>query len=124
MEDMEDVWVPIVMFLSVAAVFVFFFWFRFRARAEAQHTIRAALDKGQELTPEIIDRLGQPRHASDADRRRAVIAIAIAVAVAGFGFILGQQEAVRPLLAIAAFPLAIGIGYLIIWHFSDKEAER
>jgi len=124
MESLEDVLVPIVMFLSLAAVFGVFFWFRYRSRAEMQQTIRAALDKGQELTPDIIDRLGQPRQTEDADRRRAVIAIAIAVALAAFGFILGERDAIRPLLALSAFPFTIGIAYLIIWRFSDKEASR
>jgi hypothetical protein len=117
---MNEEWIPIVLFISMAAVFVFFFWFRFRGRADAQHTIRAALERGQELTPEIIDRLGQPRPSEHADRRRAVIAIAIGIAVAAFGFILGEEDAVRPFLAISAFPFALGIGFLIISRFSDK----
>jgi hypothetical protein len=116
---MNEVWIPIVMFISVAAVFVFFFWFRYRGRAEMQSTIRAALDKGQELTPDIIDRLGQPTPREHADRRRAVIAIAIGIAVAAFGFILGEEDAVRPFLAISAFPFALGIAFLIISRFSE-----
>jgi len=117
---MEEEWIPIVMFIAVAVVFVFFFWFRFRGRAEAQHTIRAALERGHELTPEIIDRLGHPKPAEDADRRKAIISIALGVAVAAFGFILGERDAVRPFLAISAFPFALGIGFLIISRFSDK----
>jgi hypothetical protein len=117
---MNEEWIPIVMFISMAAVFVFFFWFRFRARAETQHTLRAALERGHELTPEIIDRLGHPRPAEHADRRRAIIAIALGVAVAAFGFILDEEDAVRPFLAISAFPFALGIAFLIISRFSEK----
>jgi Na+/H+ antiporter NhaD/arsenite permease-like protein len=118
---MEEFLIPIVMFISIAVVFVFYFWFRYRSRAEMQQTIRTALDKGQELTPEIIDRLGQPQAREHADRRRAVIAIAVALAVALFGFILGEDDAVRPLLGIAMFPLTIGIAYLIISRFSEQQ---
>jgi hypothetical protein len=118
---MDEYWVPIVMFISAAAVFVFFFWFRYRGRADMQQTIRAALERGQELTPEIIDRLGQPKPREFADRRRAIVAIALAIAVAAFGFILGEEDAVRPFLAISAFPLMIGIAYLIISRFSDEK---
>jgi hypothetical protein len=112
--------IPIVLFICVAAVFIVFYWFRYRVRAEAQQTIRAALERGQELTPEIVDRLGHPRPAEHADRRRAVIAIALGVAVAAFGFILGEEDTVRPLLAVSAFPFALGIGFLIISVFSEK----
>jgi len=118
---MDEIWVPIVMFIALAAVFVFFFWFRYRARAEMQQTIRTALERGQELTPEIIDRLGQPKPGEFADRRRAIIAIAIGIAVAAFGFILGEEDAIRPFLAISAFPFTLGIGYLIISRFSDQK---
>lgn len=118
---MSEELIPIVLFIAMAAVFVFFFWFRYRSRAEMQQTIRAALDKGQELTPEIIDRLGQPKPREFADRRRAIIAIAIAVAMAAFGVILDERDAVRPFLAIAAFPFTIGIAYLIISRFSEQK---
>jgi hypothetical protein len=118
---MNEMMIPIVLFICMAVVFAFFFWFRYRSRAEMQQTIRAALDKGQELTPEIIDRLGQPKPREDADRRRAVISIAIAIAVATFGFILDEDDAIRPFLAISAFPLTIGIAYLIISRFSVQK---
>jgi hypothetical protein len=118
---MNEFWIPIVMFIATATVFVFFFWFRYRSRAEMQHTIRAALERGQELTPEIIDRLGQPKAREHADRRRAIIAIALGIAVAAFGFILGEEDAVRPFLAISAFPFTLGIGYLIISRFSEQK---
>lgn len=117
---MQQVLVPIAMFVSVAAVFVFFFWFRFRARAEAQHTIRTALERGHELTPEVIDRLGHPRPAEDSDRRKATISIALGIALVAFGFILDERDAVRPFLAISAFPFALGIGFLVMSAFSGK----
>jgi hypothetical protein len=118
---MDEIWIPIVMFIAMATVFVFFFWFRYRGRAEMQQTIRAALERGQELTPDIIDRLGQPKPGEHADRRRAIISIAIAIATAAFGFILDERDAVRPFLAIAAFPFTLGIAYLIISRFSEQK---
>jgi hypothetical protein len=117
---MHEEWIPIVLFISAAAVFVFWFWFRFRARAETQQTIRSALERGQELSPEIIDRLGHPKPAEHADLRKAIVSIALGFAVAAFGYILDERDAVRPFLAISAFPFALGIGFLIISRFSDK----
>ncbi len=63
--------IPIVMFAGLTIVFCVLFWFRYRARSEMQQTFRAALDKGQELTPEIIDRLGHPKASKDKDMRLA-----------------------------------------------------
>lgn len=113
--------IPIVLFISMAVVLGLFLMFRYRTRAELQKTVRQALDKGQELTPEIIDRLGQPQQARYSDLRRALIWLAIGIGFAAFGLILDEDEAVRPLIAVGAFPLAIGIAYLIMSRVSEKD---
>ena len=75
---MQDIIVPSVMFAGLTVVFSLLIWFRYRARREMQETLRVALDKGQDLTPEIIDRLGHPKAAPDKDLRLGVIWLAIA----------------------------------------------
>lgn len=114
------VWVPLSMFVSLAIIISLFFMFRYRTRRDLQSTLRAAIDKGQELTPEIIDRLGTPPAAPDRDLRRALVAIAIAAGFALFGVVLGEEDATRPLLAVACFPLAIGIAFLLMYRFGSK----
>ena len=117
--------IPIVMFISIAAVLIFLFWFRFRAREGAQETIRTALDKGQELTPELIDRLGHPKPSKYKDLRLGVIWLAIAGGLALMGLILSTfaTEALHGTLASAALPAVIGLGYLILYWLTGKEEE-
>jgi hypothetical protein len=87
-----------------------------------QQTFRAALDKGQELTPEIIDRLGHPKASKDKDLRLGVIWLALAVGLVAFGFGIPDEEDVARIFAgIAAFPFAIGVAYMILHKFTDKE---
>jgi F0F1-type ATP synthase membrane subunit c/vacuolar-type H+-ATPase subunit K len=115
-------WVPIIMFIGLTVVFCTLFWFRYKARSDMQSTFRAALDKGQELSPEIIDRLGHPKAPKDKDFRLGVIWIAIAVGISAFGFGIPDDDEVAGIfLGIAAFPSAIGIAYLILHKFSDRE---
>ena len=71
--------IPIVMFISLALVFIALFWFRYRSRADMQQTIRQALDKGIELSPDLIDRLGAPKPAANKDLRLGVIWMSLAV---------------------------------------------
>ncbi len=113
-------WVPITMFLGLTVVICIFFWFRYRARSEMQQTFRMALDKGQELTPEVIDRLGHPKPSKDKDLRLGVIWLSLAVGLVLIGFAVPDEDALRGLLAGAAFPLAIGIAYLILHRFTDR----
>ncbi|MBT8091660.1 MAG: hypothetical protein KJN77_01400 [Gammaproteobacteria bacterium] len=86
-----------------------------------QNTIRAALDRGHDLTPELIDRIGAPKAPKDKDFRLAVIWLAIAVGLVLIGFAVPDPEALRGTLAGASFPFAIGVAYLILHRFADHD---
>jgi hypothetical protein len=119
---MNEEWIPIVMFIGMTVVFVSLFWFRYKARSEMQSTIRTALDKGQELTPEVIDRLGHPKAPKDKDLRLGTIWIAVALGLIGFGFGIPDEDDVARIFAgIAGFPFMIGIAYLILHKFTNRE---
>ena len=120
---MTEETIPIVMFLGLTIVFVALFWFRYRARRDMQETFRTALEKGQELTPEIIDRLGHPKESKHKDPRLGLIWLSLAVGLMLCGFAIPDHsgDALRGILAGAAFPFAIGIAYLILHRFTDKE---
>jgi hypothetical protein len=119
----EGIFVPIAMFAAMTVVFSFFFWFRARARGEMQKTIRSAIEKGQELTPELVESLGSPEKPSkDKDLRLSLIWLAIASAVALFGFGMKpiEDDVLSIMLALAAFPFMIGLAYLIMWKFTER----
>lgn len=122
---MAEELIPIVMFISLAVVLIFLFWFRWRARDGMQQTIRMALDKGHELTPEIIDRLGHPKAGKYRDLRLGVIWLSIALGLALLGLGVGSfaTEALHGTLASAALPFAIGLGYLLL-HFLTGKGEE
>jgi hypothetical protein len=116
--------IPITMFIGLTIVLCLFFWFRSRSRGDVQATIRAAMEKGQELTPEVIDRLGHPKPAKDKDLRWALVWIALALGMAVFGTALpdDDNEAQMVFMGMAAFPLFLGIAYLIMWRVAGRES--
>lgn len=116
----NEVWVPLSMFIGLAVVFSLVIFFRFRSRQELHLTIRSAIDKGQELSPEIVERLGNPPVAPDRDLRRGLIAVGIAAGIALFGVVLGEEDAVRPLLGISMLPLAVGMAFLLMYRFGSR----
>jgi hypothetical protein len=120
---MTDEIIPIVMFISIAVVFVFWFFFRHRGRMEMQYTIRLALEKGTELTPELIRQIGEPEPPRDKDLRRGLIWLAIAFGLAIIAVAIGshEQEAFTGIISGAALPFTIGCAYLIMHRFGKNK---
>ena len=115
--------IPITMFVGMTVIISLFFWFRYRARTEMQQTLRNAIEKGQELTPELVETLGMRQKPSkDRDIRFALMWLALAAALALFGWGMGsiEREAFVALLSIAAFPFMIGLAYLVMWRFTER----
>jgi Domain of unknown function (DUF6249) len=119
----EDILIPGFLFGGMTIVLSLYFWFRYRIRFDMQETIRLALDKGQELSPEIIDRLGHPKASRDRDLRFALIWLALAAGLVLCGLAVPDSSgyALRGILSGAAFPFALGVAYLIMWRYASRD---
>ena len=117
---MTDEWIGFAAVVGPIILLGIFFWFRFKARRDMQETFRVALDKGQELSPELVDRLGHPKPPKDRDFRLGIIWLALAVGLALLAFAIPEEDALRPMLGVAAFPLVIGVAYLILNKFAKR----
>jgi len=116
----DGVWVPLSMFIGLTVIFSLFILFRYRSRQDFQQTIRSAIDKGQELTPEIVERLGNPPVAPDRDLRRGILGIGLAVGFALFGVAFPDDDLQAIMLAVANFPLFIGVAFLLMYRFGAR----
>lgn len=121
-DDILAMFIPITSVLVIGVVFVALFYFRSKNRMQLQLTVREAISKGNELTPELIDRLAGPRPGPSHDLRRAFVWLAVGIACALFGVIVDEDDAVRPLLAIGMFPMLVGVAYLLMWKFARQDA--
>ena len=121
MVEVLEILIPITLFIGLFVFLSIIAWFRFRGKKEMQETIRAAIDKGQELSPELVEQLSGPKPAPDRDLRRGVTAVAVAVGLALFGLVVGEEDAVRPMLGVSMLPLTIGIGFLLMHRLSRTE---
>src|SRR5210317_1729421 len=109
-EEIMEMMIPISFFVATVLVVWIVFVFRHRSRHDVQETYRAAIDKGQELSPELLERLGETR-AKNVDLRRGIILVGSGLAFAVFGLALGEEDAVRPMIAVGAFPFLVGAAY-------------
>lgn len=113
---MEDVLIPIVMFLVMGVVLCTFFFLRYRARQEIQHTLRFAVEHGKDLSPELLEALHADLGGSTRDLRRGVISVALALAIAIFALLEREVH----VLGVAAFPLLVGLAYIGLWYFNPR----
>lgn len=125
---MEDILVPIGLFAMIAAIVIVPNYLRLRERREMQATVRAAIDKGQPLPPELIEALSKDfrsRKVSSAHRdlRIGVILLAVAGGVALTGVALGgiNDNAMFGTVSGAAIPGMIGLAFVILSFFNPNK---
>ncbi len=111
-----EVAVPVGTFVMVVAIVWVAMAYASRNRAAFLDTVRAAIERGTELSPELIRALGAPRGARYSDIKWGCIWIGVAAACITFGWALGSVEPEEELfyifLGIAAFPGFVGIALL------------
>lgn len=110
---MEDL-IPIFLFAMIALVLCSYFFFRHRARQEVQQTVRIAIERGQELTPEVLEAVSGEVAGGFRDLRRGIIWLALATALGVLSFAVEEPQ----VLGVAAFPLMLGIAYLALWRLN------
>tara|TARA_R110002124_G_scaffold68768_8_gene185718 strand:- start:570 stop:941 length:372 start_codon:yes stop_codon:yes gene_type:complete len=116
---MEDILVPIVLFSVLPICIWLVSLFNYKKRLTAHETVRHAIDSGQTISPELIEKMSLLVDPIRADLRRGVLFIAFGAAFAVLGFMVGHEEseAVMPMLGVASFPVFLGLAYLGLWAF-------
>lgn len=117
---MEDALVPFVVFSSIIAAIWLFSHYNFKKRHTAHETIRHAIDKGQEVSPELVEKMSYLNDPVKSDLRRGILFIAFGAAFIVLATMISHEEpeGFRPMLGIASFPIILGLAYLGLWRFS------
>lgn len=115
--------VPIFLFAMIALIVIVPRYFRSRERVALQSTLRAAIEKGQPLPPEVVDAISRdakPTSSPARDLRIGIVWIGVAAGFVGFAYALGYMDeegaahAFYPMIGIAAFPGFIGLAFLVM----------
>ncbi|PHY19984.1 DUF6249 domain-containing protein [Caulobacter sp. BP25] len=124
-----EIIVPIGAFAMVVAIVVLPFYFKSKERREMQATVRAAIEKGQPLPPEVIETLTKSVKLPPSrlrDLRTGVIWLAVGIGVAlatYFGdFLDGDGDFDG--FAIASIPAVIGVAYIVLSFFNPNKEPR
>ncbi len=115
---MSDLWIPIAALISFTIMVIANVVSSSMTKKEVQLTIRQLLDQGQNLTPELLEKLGTFKSQRTLDLRRGVTLVSIGLACIFAGSIFNE---IRIGLAIGIFPLLLGIALFICWKITQDE---
>jgi len=117
---MEDVFIPIFLFASIVGVIWLFSHYNYKKRLTAHETLRLAVEKGQEVSPELVERMSYLNDPAKSDLRRGILLIAFGLAFICLGTLIPHDEpdAFRGMLGVSSFPIILGVAYLGLWRFS------
>jgi hypothetical protein len=135
MEDFIPLFAIFAVFGTITAIIVGPTYFKSRERQEMQATVRAAIDKGQPLPPEVIEALGKEATKNIPSRtrdiRRGIIWLAVGIGMAAFSLIndlrgFGDDWNDGPnfdggLMGMAAIPVTIGLAFIVLSFFNKNK---
>ncbi len=133
MEDFIPLFAIFAVFGTITAIVVGPSYLKSRERQEMQATVRAAIDKGQPLPPEVIEALGTEASKNipsrSRDLRRGVIWLAVGIGMAAFSLVNGggysgdgwDVHVGDGLLGIACIPTTIGLAFIVLSFFNKNK---
>jgi hypothetical protein len=102
----------------------------YKKRRIALEPLRAAIERGQQIDPAVIERLMAPEERNGPDplalQVGGIITIASGVGVAALGYFLAHVSpiALYPLLGIGLVIVCVGIGLLIAARVAQRHVQN
>jgi hypothetical protein len=114
-----EILIPITFFAMITAIIVGPRYFKSVERQKMADTLRAAIERGQSLPPEVMDAMSadvRPPPSPRRDMRTGIIWLGVAVGLAVMGVVIGIEEpdATFPMIGLAAFPAFIGLAFVVM----------
>ena len=107
--------VMLLIFFGFFVIFGTFLFLGYKKEHDRQNTVRAAIDKGQDLTPSMVEAL-VPKKAKMTALHIGMPFVGIGLAFIIFGYGIGQTEVSWG----GVFPLLFGSGFIASWYISRK----
>ena len=115
---MDEVFIPLAFFAMIAAIVVVPSWLKSRERREMQATLRASIEKGQPLPPEVIEAISKENTKEQATAARD---LRTGVALFGYAVSFAEMDAFYPIAGGAAIPGMIGLAFIVLSFFNKNK---
>jgi hypothetical protein len=105
----EDIVIPVAFFACVAIVGALALIGYLRHTVQRHQTLRAMVEKGMQIPPELLGQ-GQRPPSPRRDLRRGILLICFGLGIALFLIVADGEEGA----GLGLIPILVGIGYLIV----------
>lgn len=137
MGEITGMVVAVAFWACVAAIVVGPMWMRHRERQNMQDIVRIAYEKGQPVSPELVNAIQsslavKTPSTRESDLRRAIIFLAIGLGFVGLGYgiwygLMSVDDQAAYIsggctAGAGAIPGMIGLAYLILWATGSKKS--
>jgi hypothetical protein len=130
--DMTPILIVAIVFSAITAIIFGPSYLKSRERREIQTTVRHAIDKGQQLPPDLIDAMtkdvASKLPSRTRDLRRGVIWLAVGIGFAAFSYFsnLGWNDhdmegASSAMMGLAAIPVTVGLAFIVLSFFNPNK---
>ena len=130
--DMTPILIVAIVFSAITAIVFGPSYLKSREKREIQATVRHAIDKGQQLPPDLIDAMtkdvASKLPSRTRDLRRGVIWLAVGIGFAAFSYLsnLGWNDhdmegASAAGMGLAAIPVTIGLAFIVLSFFNKNQ---
>ncbi|HOP19700.1 MAG TPA: DUF6249 domain-containing protein, partial [Amphiplicatus sp.] len=109
---MEDVFVPVTLFVVIGVIFLSAYYFSYRKRSIVYDAIKVAIEKTGQVDAALVEAIIRDKIGPNADLRKGILLIAVAAAFVILGYTIDDAEAIGPLMGVASFPGLIGVCYI------------
>ncbi len=129
---LEDILVPLGFFAMVVLIVTIPLWFGYRKRQNRIKLIETILDKGQTLTPELLEGIDkaiddkQQPHVSTLGNAITLILVGVALVIFFLLMAIAPHSGGHGdyfLMAIGLFPMAVGAARLIDYLYHKRQAK-
>jgi len=118
---MEAVFIIAIIFGSIAAVIIVPFWLRSQERIRVQETLRAAIESGQAMPTDVMENAARninirPAPSPARDLRTGIIWLGVGLGLVAMGLVIAyyEDDGGIPLIALASFPVFIGLAFIAL----------
>lgn len=114
-----EIFIILLLMTLVAGIIFIYMNNSHKIKIKTHDILEKSIDKGYELTPEMLKSLNQTKSPRMLDMRRGIIILGIAFATFLFGVIVPNDEGATVLKALSLFPAFIGSGFLLVWRLNQ-----